>query len=186
MTVMDTLESLHQGIVRCTACPLWRSRTHAVPGEGPCPAPAMLVGEAPGKEEDASGRPFRGRSGQVLTELFTEAGIRRETFFITSSVKCRPPRNRMPRPCELLTCRERWLLRQITILNPTLVVCLGGVSARSLLGIDRLEPVHGKVLEAQGRQFFVTYHPSSAMRFPRIRTAMRDDLRVLRRLLARL
>jgi uracil-DNA glycosylase family 4 len=181
---MVRLESLHEGIRRCTACPLACSREHAVPGAGPAPAVVMFVGEAPGREEDKVGLPFVGRSGKFLDWLLSAIGRSRAEFFITSAVKCRPPGNRRPEPCEFQTCRELWLKRQIELITPKLVVCLGGVSTQSLLGKVDLQAVHGTVIEQGGQRFFVTYHPSAGMRFPRVREAMLADFIVLRELLA--
>jgi uracil-DNA glycosylase len=180
---MDTLQTLEKEICTCKACPLSRGRTHAVPGAGSVSAVVMFVGEAPGREEDKTGLPFVGRSGKFLDSMLSSIGKTRAEFFITSSVKCRPPGNRMPEPCELETCRRLWLDRQIKCIRPRLVVCLGGVSVRSLLGEVSLHAAHGTVLERSGQAFFVTYHPSAAMRFTKIREAMLADFKVLRSLM---
>lgn len=177
------LERLQAGIRRCTACPLGLSRGHAVPGVGPDPAPVMFIGEAPGREEDKVGLPFVGRSGRFLDVLLAGIGRTRNEFFITSMVKCRPPGNRLPRSYELETCRDLWLMRQIAFVRPWVVVCLGGVSLRSLVGAVDLRQRHGTVIEKGGVRFFITYHPSAGMRFPRVREAMEHDFAVLGRLL---
>jgi len=176
-----SIESLARGIQRCRACRLHRNRTHAVPGEGPSRAAVVLVGEAPGRREDETGRPFQGPAGVCLDELLAETGLRREDLFITSSVKCRPPGNRDPRPDELATCRGRWLDAQLARIDPAVVVTLGAVPARALLGETRpLQAIHGRPRERDGRIWLVAYHPAAAMRFPRARRGLRRDLKVLR------
>ena len=180
---MVSLQILHEGITRCTACPLAKNREHAVPGEGPAKAMIMFVGEAPGREEDKVGLPFVGRSGKYLDTLLAAIRHSRSEFFITSSVKCRPPGNRLPQPCELETCRKLWLLQQIEAIKPRVIVCLGGVSARTLLGTVELKKQHGTIIKQGGLSFFVTYHPSAAMRFPKIREAMQADFVLLNRVI---
>ena len=111
------LRLLHQEICVCSLCPLWESRTLAVPGSGPSPARIMLVGEAPGREEDLQGLPFVGRAGRLLDEALRQAGLERERIFITSVIKCRPPKNRKPKKAEIERCRP-YLQAQMEILHP--------------------------------------------------------------------
>ena len=152
-----------------------------MPGEGKCLRSIILVGEAPGEVEDRTGRPFVGRTGRFLDGLFSELGVFRDDFFITSSVKCRPPANRDPRRTELDACRAAWLAGQIEAVDPALVVALGLVAARTLLGEtagktplrDLRKSKH--VLES-GRTCRVTYHPSAGMRFPKTREMLAADL----------
>ena len=117
----------------CTGCRLSESRTRTVFGEGPAPSPVVVVGEAPGAQEDAEGVPFVGRSGRFLTSLLEEAGLPREKLFITNMVKCRPPENRLPAKDELASCRP-WLRVQMEILSPLLVLAVGNVPSRAFLG----------------------------------------------------
>ena len=180
-----SLQSLHRGIQRCRRCRLHAHRRHAVPGEGDARARAMLVGEAPGEAEDASGRPFVGRAGRFLDELLAEVGLERAALYLTSSVKCRPPDNREPRQDELQTCTEHWLRLQIERVDPGIIVLLGRVAIRALLGEKRpLVEVHGLVVERAGRRFLLTYHPAAGMRFPAVRARMVADLDALARRLA--
>ncbi len=180
---MASLIRLHEGICRCTACPLACSRHHAVPGAGPVSARAMLVGEAPGREEDELGLPFVGRSGRFLEMVLAAIGRTRAEFFITSSVKCRPPRNRQPRPGELETCNSLWLSKQVALIRPKLIVCLGRVSAQTFLGTVDLRTQHGTVIIKDRQAYFITYHPAAGMRFPKIREAMIADFSALDRIL---
>jgi uracil-DNA glycosylase len=178
---MQELDRLSFRIRRCRRCRLWHGRQHAVPGEGDPHARVMLIGEAPGATEDQLGRPFVGRSGRFLDQILDECALKREAVFITSSVKCRPPSNRPPRADELAMCRQAWLDRQIELVDPRLVVLLGKTPLRQLLGeTTSLEGLHGQVRDMGGRRYLITYHPAAAMRFPKIRSLMLRDLRMLR------
>lgn len=178
----ETLFSLAEQIRRCTACPLWKKRTLAVPGAGPKDAQLMFVGEAPGVEEDRQGLPFVGRSGKFLTEMVHKIGIDRKNVFITGSVKCHPPENRVPTQTELSTCKDLWLDKQVALLKPKLIVLLGSVAIRSSLGEKKdLAKVHGLVVQQNGSTYFLTYHPSAAMRFPKVRQLMEKDFEKLKK-----
>lgn len=179
----ETLFSLAEQIRRCTACPLWKSRTLAVPGQGLATAAIMFVGEAPGTEEDRQGLPFVGRSGKFLTEMLMKIGIDRKTVFITGAVKCHPPQNRVPASPELATCKELWLDRQIALLKPRLIVLLGNVAIKSSFGEKKeLAKVHGTTIQKGDYLYFLTYHPSAAMRFPKIRQLMESDFGKLKKM----
>ncbi|MFP4054617.1 MAG: uracil-DNA glycosylase [Phycisphaerae bacterium] len=180
----ERLASLHRGICRCRKCPLHESRTHAVPGEGDTRAVAMMIGEAPGEKEDLQARPFCGRSGNFLDKVFVDLDMRREDFYITSTVKCRPPNNRTPAEREAATCREAWLSRQIECIRPRVIVLLGLTAIRCVLGEKvKLADVHGELREVDGTTCLLTYHPTSAMRFPTSEKRFRGDLRKLSDLL---
>ena len=180
MQRMQELDRLAFGIRRCRKCRLCHGRRHAVPGEGDPHARVMLVGEAPGATEDELGRPFVGRSGRFLDQILNECGLERESVFITSSVKCRPPGNRPPRTDELAICRQAWLNRQIELIDPRLIVLLGKTPLSQLLGeAASLIDLHGGIRDMGGRRYLITYHPAAAMRFPRIRSLMQADLKIL-------
>jgi len=164
----------------CQLCPLAKGRTRAVPGEGPQDAKIVLVGEAPGRDEDISGRPFVGRAGKLLNSVLESAGARRSEVFVTNVVKCRPPKNRQPRRKESETCRDAYLFRQIGIVKPDLVVLLGRTAAQSILGVDSLGRVRGKVVNHKGTKYICTYHPAAVLRNPNLRETMVRDLRSLR------
>ena len=178
MTRKKQLRELHDTIRTCTLCPLHKTRTNAVPGEGPETARVMFVGEAPGAREDESGRPFVGRSGELLNEMMQEIGLSRDEVFITSILKSRPPKNRTPTKAEINTCRP-YLEKQIAIINPKIVVLLGGVAISSLIGPWKLSEAHGKFYETEDRTYFMTYHPAAALRFPKTKTAMKEDFQIL-------
>jgi DNA polymerase len=150
----------------CVACPdLAATRTTVVVGDFPAGAPLMLVGEAPGAQEDVSGRPFVGRAGPLLDELLAEAGIDRTSTAIANVVKCRPPGNRPPTSTESRRCRG-WLDRQVELADPSLVVTLGGTALAWALGTGlRLRDARQNVHDWRGRRLLATYHPSAALRF---------------------
>jgi uracil-DNA glycosylase len=172
----DALGRLARGIVQCRRCPLHEQRRHAVPGAGPEGARIMFIGEAPGAREDATGEPFVGRAGGYLDILLARIGLTRSEIFITGSVKCRPPGNRTPRTAELRTCRELWLAPQIAAIDPAVLVLLGGVAARQVLGERRpLAELRGPMRRWHDRHVLVTAHPAAAMRFPRPRRWLDED-----------
>jgi DNA polymerase len=161
-------------------------RTHVVVGSVPPGARLLLVGEAPGAQEDASGLPFVGRSGQLLDQLLAEAGGSRADVAVLNTLKCRPPGNRPPRPAESARCRG-WTARQLELAAPRVVVALGLSATRWFLGPTSLAAVRGRVHDVDGRQVLPTYHPSAAIRFgPRgePRRLLAEDLALALRLTA--
>ncbi len=177
----DTLHEIHDQIRKCTGCRLHENRNHAVPGEGDPDAAVMLIGEAPGAREDTTGRPFMGRSGEYLDERLADLGMGRHDVFITSVVKCRPPENRDPRVDECNTCQRLWLDRQIELVDPSVVVLIGRIAVRQMLGATgKLGDMHGQVRKKDGVRYFITYHPAAAMRFPGPDEKMRADFQKLR------
>ena len=185
----DDLAARLRGCVACDE--LVAGRTQVVPGQCPPGARALLVGEAPGAQEDESGVPFVGRSGQLLDGLLTEAGLRREQVAVANVLKCRPPANRKPRRAEVARCRP-WLERQLDLVDPAVVVALGGTAAEWFCGpgariAELRERARTTPLEHRGRRLLVTYHPSAAIRFgPRGAPveALREDLGEVARVLA--
>jgi len=163
----------------CTRCGLCQGRTHAVPGEGNIQPQVVFVGEAPGAEEDRLGRPFVGRSGRFLTGMMEEIGLRREDVFITNVVKCRPPKNRAPRPDEVAACRD-YLEAQIELLAPRVVVTLGRYSMQHWFPGERITQVHGQAREiGTGRLALPLFHPAAALRNPAWRAAFAADMQKL-------
>ncbi len=161
----QTYGALAARMSECTACPLAAARTTVVVGSGPVPADLLLLGEAPGVQEDATGVPFVGRAGQLLDRLLDEARLARPTVAVTNVVKCRPPGNRPPTRAEVATCRG-WLVAQLAEIRPRVVVTLGGTATAWMLGRGlRLADVRGRGHELDGRTVVPTYHPSAALRF---------------------
>lgn len=150
----------------CVACPeLAARRTQVVPGVRPAGADVLLVGEAPGAVEDDTGVPFVGRAGRLLDSLLAEAGLPRDRVAVTNVLKCRPPANRKPRRVEVQRCRP-WLARQIELVDPVVVVALGGTAAEWFVGSGaRIVALREERRTYDGRPLVVTYHPSAAIRF---------------------
>jgi DNA polymerase len=139
----------------------------------------MFIGEAPGAQEDESGLPFVGRSGQLLTRVLESNGIRREDVFISNIVRCRPPGNRDPKPEEIKACAP-WLERQIELIDPPLLCVLGRHAAATLLGRPiKIMQEHGQWMEYRGRKLLIALHPSAALRMPKFRASFEEDIRVL-------
>jgi DNA polymerase len=183
---LDTLEAVAQRI-RTTYCceTLCPHRTNAVPGEGNPRAGLMLVGEGPGATEDATGRPFVGQAGQLLTSILEAVELAREDVYITNIVKCRPPQNRKPLPDEVAACIP-YLHRQIALIRPKVLVALGGTAGEALLGVRRsLGDLRGKVHSYGGIPLVVTYHPAALLRNPNWKKPTWDDIRIARQLLDR-
>ena len=180
------LEALAAQIRVCTKCPLCQSRTLAVPGEGKASARVMLIGEAPGREEDETGHPFVGAAGRFLDHVLEGTGIDRDDLFITNIVKCRPPNNRTPRVGEVDTCTSNYLFEQIELIDPALIMLLGGVAAKKMLGVKSVNEARGRLIEHDGRQYLVGYHP--AVRFYRedLGEKVMEDFALLKRVLKKL
>ena len=163
----------------CTACPeLAATRRQVVPGAVPAGARLLVLGEAPGAQEDERGLPFVGRSGQLLDALLAEVGVDRADVGVLNTVKCRPPGNRPPTRPESATCRG-WTERQLELAAPAVVVALGLSAARWFLGPVTLSAVRGRLHEVAGTRVLPTYHPSAALRFGpqgEPRRLLRDDL----------
>ena len=163
MPPVDSFD-LAEAMRSCTACPeLAATRQQVVVGSTPPGARLLVVGEAPGAQEDATGVPFVGRSGQLLDRLLAEAGLPRDRVAVLNTVKCRPPRNRVPTRLEAATCRP-WTQRQLEALTPSLVVTLGLSATAWFLGRTALGPVRGRVHEVDGLRVLPTYHPAAALR----------------------
>jgi DNA polymerase len=171
-------------IAGCTACPeLAATRTNTVVGAMPAGgARVMLVGEAPGATEDETGMPFVGKAGRLLDEMLAEAGLSRDTVAVANVLKCRPPGNRKPTRAQVANCRG-WLSTQLAIVDPAVVVALGGTAVEWFFGAGaKIGPLRGRLHEVAGRRVLATYHPSAALRFGpggMPRAALREDLAML-------
>ncbi|MGH7883175.1 MAG: uracil-DNA glycosylase family protein [Candidatus Dormibacteraceae bacterium] len=162
----QTLTKLHGQILGCIACPLHQSRTQAVPGVGSIEAEVMLVGEAPGHQEDIQGKPFVGPAGKLLDTLLGRIGLNREKVFISNVLKCRPPQNRDPRPEEAETCLP-YLRHQFKLVQPKAVVILGRHALERMLpGVGPISRVHGQIFHRMEVAFMPVYHPAAALHNP--------------------
>lgn len=175
MSDRKKLADLHETIRSCTKCSLYEVRKNAVPGEGSVDGKLIFVGEAPGRKEDETGRPFIGRSGELLTDLIeNRLPCNREDVFITSVLKCRPPNNRTPQNEEIASCLP-YLEQQLRLISPDIVILLGGVAISSLLGYRTVSDVHGTFCDGTNYRYFMTYHPAAALRFSKYRTLIEHD-----------
>jgi DNA polymerase len=180
---MHELDKLADRIRACERCRLCKTRNNAVPGEGPSDANLFFIGEAPGRNEDETGRPFIGQSGRLLTSLLQDAGIDRKKVFITSILKCRPPNNRKPKGDEVEKCTP-YLFQQIKAINPKMIVLLGLTAIENIIGDHKkLKDMHGQVARVGNYNYFITYHPAAARRFPKLKKTMIDDFKKLKRLI---
>jgi len=173
---MSDLQELHQRIASCPDCDLCRTRSNAVPGEGPPDAEILFVGEGPGFYEDQQSRPFVGPAGKFLEELLASIGLRRDQVFITNVVKCRPPNNRDPLPGEIEACRKH-LKRQIELIKPKVIVSLGRYSLAWFSPGDKISKAHGQVKVKDGIYFIPMYHPAAALHASNMRKVIEEDFK---------
>ncbi|MCS7094147.1 MAG: type-4 uracil-DNA glycosylase [Candidatus Aenigmarchaeota archaeon] len=172
MDVEKDLENIAEEIRKCTDCQLYRNRKNAVPGEGSIEKGIMIIGEAPGYNEDLQGRPFVGKAGKLLEDLLSIAGLKRDEVFITNVVKCRPPNNRQPEEAEIDTC-SKYLEKQINTIKPKIIVCVGNVSSNFIfkkfgLKFESMNKLHGKIFQISNLKLqtliIPTYHPAAILR----------------------
>jgi uracil-DNA glycosylase family 4 len=178
-----TLEEVRTELGDCTRCKLHHGRTNLVFGVGSPTANLMFVGEGPGADEDAQGEPFVGRAGQLLTQIIKAMGYQREQVYIANVVKCRPPNNRNPEPDEVETCQP-FLLAQIDVIQPTVIVALGKFAAQTLLRTETpISRLRGRFHTVRGVEVMPTFHPSYLLRNPAAKREVWDDMKqVMRRL----
>ena len=178
---MDTWESLKHDCKNCRACSLGETRHNLVFGDGNEQAEVMLIGEGPGEQEDLKGIPFVGPAGKLLDDMLEMIDLDRGKVYIANIVKCRPPRNRDPLNVEQEACLP-WLNRQIALVDPKIIVCLGRIAAMSLIREDfRITREHGQWFNVGARRIMATYHPSALLRDVDKRPEAFMDLRALRK-----
>jgi len=173
----DTLDRIRTDITpTCTRCKLHKARTQIVFGVGNPKAQLVFVGEGPGRDEDEQGEPFVGRAGKLLTQMIEAMNLKREDVYICNVVKCRPPENRLPEKDEIATCSP-FLYRQLGVINPKVICCLGACSAQTLLdtaqGISRFR---GEWFDYRGAKLIATYHPAYLLRNPAAKSEVWKDL----------
>jgi DNA polymerase len=180
---LTDLDAVAAAVAACTACPLSRSAKHPVPGEGAPDADFVCVGEAPGATEDEQGRPFVGPAGQLLTRILGAIQLSREEVFIANVLKHRPPGNRDPLPDEVRAC-EPFLLRQLDLVRPRVLLALGTFAAQTLLGTTQsLGALRGRIHRFRGVPVVVTYHPAALLRNESWKRPTWDDVQLARRIL---
>ena len=177
-----TLDNLKSKILRCTKCPLARTRNNVVPGEGVEHPDVLVIGEGPGYDEDMSGRPFVGKAGVLLDKMLAAIGLDRNTnCYIANVVKCRPPNNRDPEPAEQSAC-SGFLEAQIHILKPKMILCMGRIAGHKMLDSQSpLNQLRGQFHDYNGIPLMVTYHPSALLRDQALKAPAWEDLKAFRR-----
>ncbi len=176
-----SLEQVHSQIVSCTKCSLHENRTNAVPGEGNRNAKIFFVGEAPGRNEDLTGKPFVGSAGKILTQLLEENGFSRENVFITSILKCRPPKNRNPHQNEIKACSP-YLTRQINLIKPKLLVSLGQTALSFFSKNSKLSEKRGTLFDFENFKVFSTYHPAAVIYNRTLLSELKKDFKKISKL----
>ncbi len=179
-------ETLQPQVTSCTRCDLHKTRTQTVFGTGSHNAHLLVIGEAPGADEDRQGEPFVGRAGKLLNEMLRAIGLQREKVYIANILKCRPPDNRDPRPDEVICC-EPWLQQQIALLQPKVILAVGRIAAQNLLKSDvRIGAMRGQRYSYGENQIpvVVTYHPAYLLRSPKEKRKAWEDLKLVLQYLA--
>lgn len=177
---MVNLNELEEMCKNCTRCGLYKTRTNVVFGKGDTDADLMFIAEAPGEQEDLSGIPFVGRSGQLLDKILASVDISREEIYISNIVKCRPPRNRNPLDAEKEACLP-FLRNQVKLIHPKIIVCLGRVAAQSIIDPNfRITREHGTFFYRKGYYFIATYHPSALLRDPSKKREAWEDFKKIK------
>ncbi len=176
----DSWKKLMDECNQCTACELYKTKTNCVFGTGNTNADILFVGEAPGDNEDKTGTPFVGRAGQLLDKFLFAVDIDRENVYIANILKCRPPKNRDPLPAEEDSCIE-FLRRQVRLINPKIIVCLGRISAMRLIKPDfKITVEHGKWFKKGNFLITAVYHPALLLRDPRRKEEMLADMKAIK------
>jgi len=178
----ESIEELNSLIKECQKCPLGKTRNKFVYGVGNPKAHAMLVGEAPGADEDAQGEPFVGRAGKLLNDILKAINLERNEVYIANILKCRPPGNRDPQPFEMETCIP-YLHKQIELINPKIILCLGRVAANGLLNKKlSLGDLRNNIYEFNGINVMATYHPAALLRNPGWKRGCWEDVQKFKKL----
>jgi uracil-DNA glycosylase family 4 len=172
------IESLRDEITFCTKCELHHTRQNAIFGEGNTKAGILLIGEAPGRDEDIQGRPFVGLSGQLLDKILLACGFTRDKHvYISNIVKCRPPGNRIPSPVEAAACIP-WLLKQIELIDPKIIILLGATALKYMAGTDyKITRIHGTWINIHDRLAMPVFHPSALLRDPSLKRDTWEDFK---------
>lgn len=169
------LEKIRQKVTECTKCELCKTRTNSVPGKGNFQSDVIFVGEAPGRNEDKNGEPFVGIAGQRLNLALEDAGISRESIYITNVVKCRPPNNRVPTISERDACHD-YLQKEISIIHPKIICILGNTAFNSILGGSEITKYRGKIVKKDEQFYFLTVHPAATIYNQELIAVLKEDI----------
>ena len=174
----QNLEKIRQQVIECKNCELYKTRTNSVPGKGNYNADVMFVGEAPGRNEDLKGEPFVGVAGKKLTLVLEEVGISRDDVYITNTVKCRPPGNRIPSKTEKEKCQD-YIAKEIKIIKPKIICVLGNTAFASILGGSEITKYRGKVARKGDQLYFITIHPAATIYNQELIKVLKEDIKKL-------
>jgi uracil-DNA glycosylase len=175
----ESLESIKKEVIQCVLCGLSITRKNAVPGSGSINRKIILIGEAPGKNEDETGSPFVGSAGKILDQALIDARIERKEIYITNVVKCRPPNNRVPTDEEIRICTNQYLKKEIDIISPKIICILGATALKSLLGLKSMTPYRGKIVKRPPLKYFITYHPAATIYNNKLKQIFFEDIQKL-------
>jgi uracil-DNA glycosylase len=175
----ESLESIKKEVIRCVLCGLSITRKNAVPGSGSINRKIILIGEAPGKNEDETGSPFVGSAGKILDQALIDARIERKEIYITNVVKCRPPDNRVPTDEEIRICTSEYLKKEIDIISPKIICILGATALKSLLGLKYMTPYRGQIVNRPPLKYFITYHPAATIYNNKLKQIFFEDIQKL-------
>ena len=172
------LDVVKQDVINCIKCDLCKTRTNSVPGKGNFSSDVIFVGEAPGRNEDLHGEPFVGVAGKKLSLALENAGVSREEVYITNTVKCRPPKNRVPTKIERETCQE-YIKKEIEIIKPKIICVLGNTAFGSILGGTEITKFRGKVGKKENQLYFITIHPAATIYNQGLIEVLKEDIKKL-------
>ena len=175
----ESLESIKKEVIHCVLCGLSLTRKNAVPGSGSINRKIILIGEAPGKNEDETGSPFVGSAGKILDQALIDARIERKEIYITNVVKCRPPNNRVPTDEEIRICTSEYLKKEIDIISPKIICILGATALKSLLGLKSMTPYRGQTVNRPPLKYFITYHPAATIYNNKLKQIFFEDIQKL-------
>ncbi|WP_458721143.1 uracil-DNA glycosylase [Candidatus Nitrosocosmicus sp. R] len=175
----ESLESIKKEVIQCVLCGLSITRKNAVPGSGGINRKIILIGEAPGKNEDETGSPFVGSAGKILDQALIDARIERKEIYITNVVKCRPPDNRVPTDEEIRICTSEYLKKEIDIISPKIICILGATALKSLVGLKYMTPYRGQIVNRPPLKYFITYHPAATIYNNKLKQIFFEDIQKL-------
>ena len=178
MKEMLSLKIIQEKVKTCKKCDLCDTRNNAVPGKGNQNADIIFIGEAPGKNEDLYGEPFIGTAGKKLDDALKNAGLTRNSVYITNIVKCRPPKNRIPNDLEKKMC-SNYLEDELAIINPKIICLLGSTAFYSILGGKEISKNHGKFVSKDNRMYFITFHPAATIYNQKLEKVFKNDIKKL-------
>lgn len=174
--IEDSISEINQKIRNCQDCILHTKRTKAVTGNGNIKSKILLIGEAPGKNEDKYGMPFIGSAGKILDKALESAGVKRTDTYVTNIVKCRPPDNRIPSDEEIKKC-NKYLEKEIQLVSPKIICILGATALSSLLNLKNIHKYRGKIIIKDNISYFITYHPAATIYNNKLKEIFFNDIR---------